>query len=737
VSAGAFTSDESAAFQRALASHRAGNVADAERLCEGLLAARSDHFDALHLLGVIATQRRRYEQAHRLLSRALAIDPRSVEANANHASVLIALRRFDEALACADRALASAPRHPEAHYNRGLALQCLQRHDDALPSYDRALETRPDFVAALTNRGAALQDLGRYDEAIASFDRALALRPDNAEALYNRGLSLQRLQRYEDALASYARALAIRPAFAEAWNNRGLNLQCLHRVDEALRSYGQALATRPDFAEALYNRGVALSSMRRHAEAGRDVQRALELHADLPYARGTLLHSRMYCCDWQSIDEDSRRLIADVRAGKRSADPATILNLSDSASDQLRCSQTWIRDKFPPSPSPRWNGRRYHHDRIRLAYLSADFHAHATAHLMAELFEQHDRQRFETIAVSFGPDSHDSVRSRLALAFERFVDVRHKTDDEVADLLAGQEIDIAVDLKGFTDNARTGIFARRPAPVQVSYLGYPGTMGAPYLDYILADRVVIPPEHHGCYAEKVAYLPDSYQVNDSKRRIAQRTPARDEVGLPASGFVFCSFNNSYKITPAVFDVWMRLLREVDGSVLWLFEGDAPAPANLRREAAARGIAPDRLVFAPRMALADHLARHRLADLFLDTLPCNAHTTASDALWAGLPVLTCLGTTFAGRVAASLLHAVGLPELVTHSLAEYETLALRVAADPNLLAGLTRKLERQRDTFPLFDTDRFRRHVEAAYITMWERQQCGEPPASFAIAPNDV
>jgi protein O-GlcNAc transferase len=518
VSPDAFKSDGPAAFQRAVASHRAGNVADAERLCEALVAARPDHFDALHLLGVIATQRRRYDHAHRLFDRALAIDPRSAEANANHASVLNALRRFDEALACADRALAGAPHHPEAHYNRGLALQCLQRLDDALASYDKALAIRPDFVAALTNRGAALQDLGRYDEAIASFDRALTLRPDNAEAHYNRGLSLQRLQRHEDALASYARALAIRPAFVEAWNNRGLNLQCLHRAEEALRSYDAALATRPDFAEALYNRGVALSSMRRHAEAGRDVRRALELDADLPYARGTLLHSRMYCCDWRSIDEDSRRLISDVRAGKRSADPATILNLSDSAADQLRCSQTWIRDKFPPSPPPRWDGRRYRHDRIRLAYLSADFHAHATAHLMAGLFERHDRER--------------------------------------------------------------------------------------------------------------------------------------------------------------------------------------------------------------------------ADLFLDTLPCNAHTTASDALWAGLPVLTCLGTTFAGRVAASLLHAVGLPELVTHSLAEYETLALRLAADPNLLARIRRKLELQRDTFPLFDTDRVRRHVEAAYIAMWERRQRDGPPESFAIAPID-
>jgi protein O-GlcNAc transferase len=377
--------------------------------------------------------------------------------------------------------------------------------------------------------------------------------------------------------------------------------------------------------------------------------------------------------------------------------------------------------------------RRHRFGRAR-ATGTTGFRVHPLSFLTAGLFERHDRARFETIAVSLGPDTPTPIRSRVQAAFERFIDVRPSTDREVARMLVEWEVDIAVDLNGFTANARTGIFGLRPAPVQVSYLGYPATMGAPYIDYIVADDEVIPPEHRPYYTEKIVYLPDTYQVSDCDRRIAERTPTRAELGLPEQGFVFCCFNNNYKITPTMFDGWMRLLAKVEGSVLWLFEGNAAVSRNLRREAAARGIAPERLVFAQRVALDEHLARHRRADLFLDTLPYNAHTTANDALWAGLPVLTCRGTTFAGRVAASLLRAIGLPELITGSLPEYEALALQLATDSALLAGIRDRLARHRDRYPLFDTDRFRRHLEAAYVEMWERYQRAEPPASFAVAP---
>jgi len=400
----------------------------------------------------------------------------------------------------------------------------------------------------------------------------------------------------------------------------------------------------------------------------------------------------------------------------------------------LHCARIWAARNGPAAATPLWSGERYSHDKIRLAYLSADYRAHATAFLMAGVFESHDRNRFETVAISYSTDDKSPTRARLERGFDRFIDVRMKSDAEVAGILRDMEIDIAVDLKGYTAESRPGILAHRGAPVQAHYLGFPGTMGVDYVDYLIADPIVVPEAHREFYTESIAYLPDTYQCNDSKRFITERTPLRLQVGLP-SGFVFCCFNNNHKIMPEMFDIWMRLLGAVEGSVLWLLQDSAVVAANLKREARARGIAPERLIFAPRVDQGAHLARQRLADLFLDTLPYNAHTTASDALWAGLPVVTALGSTFAGRVAASLLHAAGLPELVTASVWEYEALALKLAREPAALAGVKAKLRANRDTCALFDTARITRNLEFAYATMWERQQHGLPPATFTVTPS--
>lgn len=687
-------------MRRAVAAFQAGNLAEADRLCTIALRARPGYFDALHLAGTIAARRQRFEEADRLLRQALAINQASAEAHSNYGNV----QRV-----------------------RGQLV-------DALASYDRALAIKPGFIEALNNRGGILKDLERFDQALASYDAALALKPGVAVVHFNRGAVLSAMMRHEDALAGYDRALALNGRFAEALNNRGATLAALKRHDEALASYNRALALRPDFAEALQNRGAARTYLGRHEAACEDLERALRANADLPFARGTLLHSRMHCCDWRAYKHDSGRVIADVRADKRAIEPFMFLGISDSPEDQLGCARAWVREQSPPSAGAAWTGGRYRHDRIRLAYVSSDFRAHPLGQLMAALFEQHDRTRFETIAVSLGPGDGSAMRSRLEGAFDRFIDVQRQSDQEVVRLMRELEVDIAVDRNGFTTGARPGIFALRAASIQVNYLAYPGTMGADFIDYLIADETVIPPGRQGCYAEKVVYLPDSYQVNDSGRRIAERTPTRKEVGLPDRGFVFCSFNNHYKITPPLFDVWMSLLRQIEKSVLWLLDGTATMRRNLWREAAARGIDPQRLIFAPRIAPEDHLARHRLADLFLDTLPYNAHTTASDALWSGLPVLTCIGTTFAGRVAASLLRAIGLPGLIAGSLDEYESLALRLASDPAALEDIQQQLARNRLTAPLFDTDRFRRHIEAAYVRMWERNQRGETPAAFAVRP---
>jgi predicted O-linked N-acetylglucosamine transferase (SPINDLY family) len=533
---------------------------------------------------------------------------------------------------------------------------------------------------------------------LASYDQALAINPDHAEALYNRGITLRELQRFEDALASYDRALAIRPDHAETLNSRGNILTELWRFEEALASYEKVRAVAPDHR----------------------------------YALGVLAHCALQICDWARTEQLDAAITTDIEQGKSIIMPFTLLGYSGDPSLQLQCARSFIQDRIPAMPEPLYSGTIYRHDKLRLAYLSADFRRHAVGFLTAELFELHDRTRFEVLGISFGPDDGSDIRARLVKSFDQFHDVRSHSDQDVANLLTELQVDIAVDLMGHTRDARLGIFAYRPAPIQISYLGYPGTMGASFIDYVIADPIVLPFEQQGFYPEKIVQLPQ-WLVNDSRRAIAERTPTQREAGLPDEGFVFCCFNNSWKIRAPVFDVWMRLLHAVEGSVFWLMEDKASASGNLRKEAAARGIDPTRLVFAGRLPLLeDHLARHRLADLFLDTLPFNAMTTTSDALWTGLPLITCCGESFAGRVAASLLNAIGLPELVTTSLDEYEALALRLARDGSLLQSIRARLAQNRLRYPLFDTQRFCRHIETAYLTAWEIWQRGEGPRSFRV-----
>jgi predicted O-linked N-acetylglucosamine transferase (SPINDLY family) len=396
------------------------------------------------------------------------------------------------------------------------------------------------------------------------------------------------------------------------------------------------------------------------------------------------------------------------------------------------CARKYV-EKYAPAAAPLWRGERYGHQRIRLAYLSSDFRDHPLVHLTGGMFEHHDRARFETFAVSFGRDVQGPIRTRLQACFDRFVDAQDMSDRDVARFLRDQEIDIAVDLNGYTDGSRPGIFARKPTPLRVNYLGYAGTLGCEDCDYIIADRFVVPEASREQYAEKVVYLPHTFMATDAGRKVSDLTPTRAAAGLPERGFAFCCFNNSHKMTPDVFDVWMRLLREVEGSVLWLPTMGSAGMNNLRREAQSRGVSAERLVFAARTLLnEDHLARLRLADLFLDTLYYNAHATANDALWVGVPVVTCAGTTFAGRVAGSLLQAIGLPELITHSLADYEALALKLARDPALLADFRQRLTAHRTSQPLFNTAQFTRHIDAAYTTMWQRYEGGAAAESFGV-----
>ena len=538
--------------------------------------------------------------------------------------------------------------------------------------------------------------------------------------------------RLQDALRLMQAAVSAEPNSPELWSNYGTLLALMRHFKDAEESFSRALALAPDFLGALLNRAHTRMQLRRYEDAAHDYEGVLARNPDVPFARGALLRAKLQSCDWRGLPEQWRRACEEMRAGKPVLPAMVSTALCEAPEDQLLASRILANTRFLPRASL-WTGEPYRHERIRVAYVSADFHAHATAALTAGLFESHDKTKFETFAISFGPNDGSATRHRLESAFEHFIDVRDRTDTQIAQLLRKNEIDIAVDLKGFTDDSRPGIFAHRPAPLQVNFLGFPATMGVTYIDYIIADAIVIPREDGAFYSERVVHLPHSYQPNDRARERPVATPTRAEAGLPDDAFVFCCFNNVYKITPGVFDVWMRLLRDAPSSLLWLLEDNETAMRNLKRGAADHGIAPERLIFAPRVAPEAHLARHGLADLFLDTAPYNAHTTASDALWMGLPLVTCVGRTFPSRVAASLLHAVGMPELVTSSAAEYEELARALALAPERLAAIKTKLETNRDTAPLFDTARYARDLESAFATMWERFQRGEQSESFAVA----
>jgi protein O-GlcNAc transferase len=657
----------------------------------------------------------------------LKLQPNSPEVLFNRGNAHLALRQHAAALNSYDHAIRLNPAYAGAYNNRGWILRVLQRHEEAREAFERALELHTDYVEALRGLGDTLLDLRRPEEALAVHSRAATLEPSSSEVHNVRGNSLFALRRLAEALAAYDEGLRLDPSNASAHYNRGnVLLQCGREVD-ALASIERALELKPDFTEALRARGDALLALGRPQSAAQAFAQLLRLQPEADYVPGALLHARQWCADWSTEVAAAGRdgVHQAVLEGRRADSPFSFLSVADDPAAQLRCAQIFVAERYPAT-TPLWVGQRYRHERIRLAYVSADFRVHAVSCLLAGVFERHDRRRFETIAVSLRPEEPSGLGRRVKAAFDRFIDVSGQSDREVAELLRALEIDIAVDLVGFTDGLRPQIFAHRAVPIQVNYLGFPGTMGAPYIDYLIADPFVIPPESTQHYSEQVVYLPGCFQANDDRRADSDRTTTRSDAGLPDSAFVFCCFNNGYKLNPTMFDIWMRLLGSVADSVLWLASSGEAMVGNLRREALRRGVDPRRLVFAERLPYEEYLNRLKLADLFLDTLPFNAGATASDALWSGLPVLTCAGKTFAARMAGSLVRAVGLPELVTPSLEHYEAAALELAQHPTQLSALRRRLGDTCRAAPVFDTDRCRRDLEAAYETMWRRHEGGGP-----------
>ena len=649
----------------------------------------------------------------------------------NHAVALDGAGQLEPALAAYDAALALKPDYADAHYGRAATLWSLGRLDEALAATGQAIAIAPRNLAAHFNRGVMLQHLRRPEEALAAYDFALSIRPDFAPALNNRGSALLELARADEALANYDRLIAVEPRHADAHNNRGGILFQQGRTQEALAAFDAALRHQPDHPRALLNRSTALTKLNRHAEAGLCYQRLLVLNPGNATALGGLADVALHLCDFSAQARLAAPIRALIEAGEPVMQSLNLMSWFDDPALHCRATENQLRRWMPRTPPPMARPP-YRHDKIRIAYLSPDFGHYPVAQQLVEMLERHDRGRFEVTGIAFRPDDGSAVRARISHACDRFHDVSGESDAAVAAMLRAQEIDIVVDLAGHTAEARPAIFSHRPAPVQVNYLGFPGTMALPHWDYILADATVLPMDRQSSYSERIVQLPESFWVADTTRPVGA-PPSRAAAGLPQQGLVFAAFNRLNKINHARFQMWMRLLTAVPQSLLWLPGGEQAAAANLVREALACGIAAERLIFAPKLqGRDDHLARLSLADLFLDTAPYNAHATASDALWAGVPVVTCPGESFASRVAASLLRAVGLPDMVAQNPADYERLVLELARDPARLQALRARLAANRLSHPLFDSARSCHAIEAAYRTMWERAERGAAPESFAV-----
>ncbi|PKO25244.1 MAG: glycosyltransferase [Betaproteobacteria bacterium HGW-Betaproteobacteria-8] len=695
-----------ALFQSAFEQHRNGQLAQAESAYLQFIACQPRNAAALHLLGLLYQQTGRHAQAVELIAQALDIEPNNPDYLNNYGAALRANGQTEQAIHCYRKALQITPKDLDLQNNLGNACLELHRYEEAAGCYRRVLRAVPQdqdvraaLCHALQSYGFQCHDKGMYIQAEAAYEEAIQLNPRIGAYYYNLGNAQRELGKTEAALKSYQQALKLMPDDADVYNNLGNALRETGKLKEAIEAY----------------------------------QHALQLNPQLYHAKVHLVHQKQHACDWNGLEPD----ILEIRHWVTSVPEAQVSPFAFLAmptttpEEQKQCADNWVKNRFAQlleAPQVRAFEANASHKKLRIAYLSSDFRLHPLAFLISELIESHDRKRFEIHAYSNAPDDKTPERKRLEKAFDHFVDIRTLSITDAASRIQKDQIDILVDLTGFTQASRSAIAALRPAPISINWLGYPGTMGSyhdrPLFDYILTDNFVTPENQNASFAETTLRLPLCYQPNDSKRPVGKAT-SRAENSLPEDSFVFCCFNQTFKIIPQVFDIWINLLKERPGSVLWLLECNALAKENLQREAEARGVAANRLVFAPRMPIAEHLARHRLADLFLDTLPYNAHTTASDALWMGLPLLTCTGQTFASRVAGSLLHALGMDELITNTLQAYEQKALQLSADKALLDSLKQQLQTNRDNSPLFDTRRFTKDLEQRYEDVWQRYLAGQ------------
>jgi predicted O-linked N-acetylglucosamine transferase (SPINDLY family) len=697
---------------------------NAKLIYENILAVDKKNFDALFFLAIILINFKNYKKARDLLEQVVLIKPNFADAYNNMGICLEKLNDLDGAIKNYNLAISNKPNFAEAHNNIGVVFQKLRNFDQAILQYKKAISYKNLYLDAYINLANLFKETKQFEEAIKNYDLAINLNPKLAEVYNNKGNALKEIRKFEEAIKNYELAINLNPKLAEVYNNKGNALKEIRKFEEAIKNYELAINLNPNFAEAYFNTATALQDIKNFEKAVLYFEKALLLDKEIPFCKGYLLHAKMLCCNWSGLNELYKEIYNDVEKNRYSATPFGYQAICDDESNLQKCAQLYSSKRFPEIKNNFFSKKVSKNKKIKIGYLCGEFREQATSILMTEVWEKHNKEDFEIIAFDSGWDDKSLRRNRIINAFDKFIDISKVSDFDAAKLIYKEQIDILINLNGFFGTGRPVVFSYRPAGIQINYLGFPGTIGSKYIDYILCDQTVLPPESKKFYNEKIIYLPDSYQANDTKRNISDKKFLREELSLPKESFVFCCFNNNYKITPNMFDVWVTLLKKIDNSVLWLIEGNFEATENLKKEAKIRNIDVSRLIFAKRMKLEDHLARHKNADLFLDTLPYNAHTTASDSLWAGLPVLTCLGKAFPGRVAASLLRSLDLPELITYSENEYISKAEELALNPEKLTLIKNKLDTNKFSQPLFNTELFCRNLESVFQIIFERYSFG-------------
>ena len=697
---------------------------NAKLIYENILSVDKKNFDALFFLAVILINFKNYKKAKDLLEQVVLIKPNFADAYNNIGICLEKLNDLDGAIKNYNLAINNRPNFAEAHNNIGVVFQKLRNFDQAILQYKKAITYKNLYLDAYVNLANLFKEIKQFEEAIKNYDLAINLNPKLAEVYNNKGNALKEIRKFEEAIKNYDLAINLNPKLAEVYNNKGNALKEIRKFEEAIKNYDLAINLNPNFAEAYFNTATALQDIKNFEKAVLYFEKALLLDKEIPFCKGYLLHAKMLCCNWSGLNELYKEIYNDVEKNRYSATPFGYQAICDDESNLQKCAQLYSSKRFPEIKNNLFSKKVSKNKKIKIGYLCGEFREQATSILMTEVWEKHNKEDFEIIAFDSGWDDKSLRRNRIINAFDKFIDISKVSDLDAAKIIYKEQIDILINLNGFFGTGRPVVFSYRPAGIQINYLGFPGTIGSKYIDYILCDQTVVPPESKKFYNEKIIYLPDSYQANDTKRNISDKKFLREELSLPKESFVFCCFNNNYKITPNMFDVWARLLKKIDNSVLWLIDGNSEATENLKKEAKIRNIDVSRLIFAKRMKLEDHLARHKNADLFLDTLPYNAHTTASDSLWAGLPVLTCLGKAFPGRVAASLLKSLNLPELITYSENEYISKAEELALNPEKLTLIKNKLDTNKFSQPLFNTELFCRNLESAFKIIFEKYSLG-------------